>query len=161
MNHIATPNSRWASQNLASDEQDIFARRVVARLSEASQDLPYDISERLRAARVQALAKRKAGAPAMAPVSASATTTSLVQQGQQAVLGSGGHDFGWLSGLGSLLPLLALVAGLMFIQTFHEKQGAHDVAEVDVALLTDDLPPQAYSDPGFLQYLKHQRTLDR
>ncbi len=162
MNHIATPNSRWASQNLASDEQDIFARRVVARLSEASQDLPYDISERLRAARVQALAKRKAvaTAPATAPISASATPTSLVQQGQQAVLGSGGHDFGWLSGLGSLVPLLALVAGLMFIQTFHESRGAHDVAEVDMALLTDDLPPQAYSDPGFLQYLKHETSLE-
>ena len=27
-------------------------------------------------------------------------------------------------------------------------------AELDAALLTDDLPPAAYSDPGFLQYLK-------
>ena len=27
-------------------------------------------------------------------------------------------------------------------------------AEVDAALLTDDLPPAAYADPGFAQYLK-------
>jgi len=63
--------------------------------------------------------------------------------------------------LGALLPLLALVAGLMFIQTFHDSRHATDLAEVDVALLTDDLPPQAYSDPGFLQYLKHQNSLER
>ena len=27
-------------------------------------------------------------------------------------------------------------------------------AEVDAALLTDDLPPAAYTDPGFAQFLK-------
>jgi hypothetical protein len=31
---------------------------------------------------------------------------------------------------------------------------AHEVAEVDAALLTDDLPPSAYADPGFIQFLK-------
>jgi hypothetical protein len=31
---------------------------------------------------------------------------------------------------------------------------ARELAEVDVALLTDDLPPAAFSDPGFLQFLK-------
>ena len=29
-----------------------------------------------------------------------------------------------------------------------------EVADLDAALLTDDLPPEAYADPGFLQYLK-------
>ena len=38
---------------------DRFARRVTARLTSGTDDLPYDISERLRAARMQALAKRK------------------------------------------------------------------------------------------------------
>ncbi len=157
MNHIAAPLSDWNSTSIALDEQDIFARRVVARLSDSSQELPYDISERLRAARVQALAKRKATAPAAQTASA----PSVLQQGNSATLGQGGPDFGWLSGLGALLPLLALVAGLMFIQTFHDSRHATDLAEVDVALLTDDLPPQAYSDPGFLQYLKHQNSLER
>lgn len=35
------------------------ARRVVAHLDDSASALPYDISERLRAARMQALAKRK------------------------------------------------------------------------------------------------------
>ena len=30
----------------------------------------------------------------------------------------------------------------------------HELAEVDAALLTDALPPAAYADPGFLQFLK-------
>ena len=30
----------------------------------------------------------------------------------------------------------------------------NEVAEVDAALLTDDLPPEAYADPGFMQFLK-------
>jgi hypothetical protein len=28
-------------------------------------------------------------------------------------------------------------------------------AEIDAALLADDLPPAAYSDPGFLAFLKN------
>ena len=39
--------------------QDQFGRKLAARLSETTQDLPGDISERLKAARMQALAKRK------------------------------------------------------------------------------------------------------
>jgi hypothetical protein len=31
---------------------------------------------------------------------------------------------------------------------------ASELAEVDAALLTDDLPPSAYADPGFVQFLK-------
>ena len=27
-------------------------------------------------------------------------------------------------------------------------------AEIDAALLTDDLPPDAYSDPGFAEFLR-------
>ena len=39
--------------------QDRFGLCITARLSDAADDLPYDISERLRAARMQALGKRK------------------------------------------------------------------------------------------------------
>ncbi|MBC7727039.1 MAG: DUF3619 family protein, partial [Microbacteriaceae bacterium] len=31
---------------------------------------------------------------------------------------------------------------------------ASEVAEVDAAILTDDLPPSAYADPGFAQFLR-------
>jgi len=53
----------------------------------------------------------------------------------------------------SAVPLLALVAGLVFINT-SLGDNSEEVAEVDAALLTDDLPPSAYTDPGFLQFIK-------
>ena len=46
-------------QNRQDILQDRFALRLTARLSSGAADLPYDVSERLRAARVQAVAKRK------------------------------------------------------------------------------------------------------
>ena len=58
-------------------------------------------------------------------------------------------------GLLSLLPLLALIAGLVLIQSEHVRRQVAAVAEVDADLLLDDLPPSAYSDPGFVEFLKH------
>jgi hypothetical protein len=36
---------------------------------------------------------------------------------------------------------------------------AEELAAIDSALLTDDLPPAAYTDPGFAQYLKPADTV--
>ena len=43
----------------ANQAADAYARRLTARLTHGNADLPYDITERLRAARMQALAQRK------------------------------------------------------------------------------------------------------
>ncbi|WP_298211188.1 DUF3619 family protein [Acidovorax sp.] len=127
-----------------------FALRVTARLSSGTDELPYDISERLRASRMQALAKRKV----VAPVRRTAPATVVVGAGHTATLGRGGEGGGWWNALVSAIPLLALVVGLVVINTAQDELSANDVAEVDAALLTDDLPPAAYADPGFVQFLK-------
>ena len=44
--------------------------------------------------------------------------------------------------------------GLVAIHVIQNDYRAQEVAEVDTALLTDALPPAAYTDPGFLQFLK-------
>ena len=126
--------------------QDRFGGRVAARLAAGTQELPYEVSERLRAARMQALAKRKrvAGLRTAAVVSAS---------GSAATLTADEHVSLW-NVIASALPLLALVAGLVLIHTIQNERRANEVAEVDAALLTDDLPPSAYADPGFIQFLK-------
>lgn len=54
----------------------------------------------------------------------------------------------------SAVPLMALVVGLVVINIAQDEDSANDLAEVDAALLTDDLPPAAYADPGFVQFLK-------
>lgn len=138
-----------------SSSEDIagrFARRVAARLDEGAEALPHDISERLRAARMQALEKRKK------PVLARQTATApvLVRAGRSAALGGGWGAEGsaWWRSLVAVVPVLALVAGLVAINLAQDDYGTTEMAEVDAALLTDALPPSAYADPGFVQFLK-------
>ena len=126
--------------------QDRFALRVTARLSDASDDLPYDIVERLRATRVQALGKRK--------TAVTHTVTSMTVSGDTATLTFGTEGLGWWGRVAAAVPLLALVFGLVAINTIQNDNRAKELAEIDAELLTDDLPPAAFTDPGFTQFLK-------
>jgi hypothetical protein len=54
----------------------------------------------------------------------------------------------------SILPLVLLVLGLFLIQHRAEVEQVTAAAEVDSQLLKDVLPPDAYSDPGFAEYLR-------
>jgi hypothetical protein len=130
--------------------QDRFGLRVAARLSAGTAELPYDISERLRAARTQALSQRKrvAGLRTAAVVSASGGAATLTADEPVSL---------W-NRIASVLPIIALAGGLVLIHTLQNERRASEVAEVDAALLTDDLPPAAYADPGFAQYLKQQQS---
>lgn len=127
---------------------DRFARSVAMRLTHGTDELPYDISERLRAARMQALAKRKV------TVQVRRVAPAVLHSGNTAVLGGDKERSTWWSALVSAIPMMALLVGLVAINTFQDEQGTNEVAEVDAALLTDELPPAAYSDPGFVQFLK-------
>jgi hypothetical protein len=131
--------------------QDGFGRQVAARLTLGTAELPYDISERLRAARTQAMAKRKL-------VSAQAAPAALANGGGTATLGFPDEGVSWWNRIASALPLLVLAAGLVTIHVVQNERRASEVAEVDAAILTDDLPPAAYADPGFTQYLKSGGT---
>ncbi|MFD0669530.1 DUF3619 family protein [Ramlibacter sp. MAHUQ-53] len=122
---------------------DQFGRRVAARLSEGSQSLPHDVSERLRAARVRAVASRKPE-----PI------VSRVRGFALAGFNSAQEHLGFWGRLASALPVVVLAAGLVAIHLVQNEIRASEVAEVDAALLTDDLPPAAYADPGFAQFLK-------
>ena len=143
-------NTEQTPSTQAEAAAERFALRVTARLSSGTEALPYDISERLRASRMQALAKRKV----TVPVRRTAPAAVVVNVGSTATLGRGGEGGGWWNALVSAVPLLALVVGLVVINIAQDERAANDVTEVDAALLTDDLPPAAYSDPGFVQFLK-------
>lgn len=135
--------------------QDRFGLLISARLSDASDNLPYDISERLRAARAQAMGKRK--------LAISRTATSLATSTGGTSLTLGDEHLSWWERLGAAIPLLALVIGLIAINVVQNDNRANELAEIDAALLTDDLPPAAYADPGFAQFLKvrsAQNSLD-
>lgn len=126
--------------------QDRYALRITARLSGGLDTLPHDVSERLRASRMQALARRKAVRvqPAF----------SLALAGFGSVGSGDGERIGFWGRLASSLPVIALAAGLVAINVVQSERRALEIAEVDAAILTDDLPPSAYVDPGFVQFLK-------
>lgn len=126
--------------------QDRYGLKVAARLSEGAAALPHDVSERLRVARGQALAKRK--------VHKAQGATSVFAGGGAAILGGGDEGLSWWHRIGSALPLLALAIGLVAINAIQNDKIARELAVVDAALLVDDLPPAAYADPGFAQFIK-------
>jgi Protein of unknown function (DUF3619) len=137
-------------QKRADIFQDRFALKAASYLSAGAADLPYDISERLRAARVQAVSKRK--------IAKTQTAGNVVSNGHSAALSWGSHDgLNWWSRIGSVVPLIALVVGLLTINSVQNDNRAKEVAEVDSALLTDELPPAAFADAGFVQFLKADR----
>lgn len=140
----------FSNQNQADILQDRFALKAVAYLSIGTANLPHDLSERLRAARTRAVFKRK--------IAKIQTAGSCINIGGSAALSLGSSEgLGWWGRIGSVMPLIALVVGLLTINSVQSDNRAQEVAEVDAALLTDALPPSAYSDPGFIQFLKTNR----
>ena len=122
-----------------------YGMRLAARLNDGAENLPHDIAERLRAARVRAVAQRKRSRTAPALLNAGAGVLAL---------GPEDEGLGWFTRISSVLPLVALVAGLLALQASLDDKTADELAEVDAAILVDDLPPAAYTDPGFAQFLK-------
>lgn len=127
------------------------ARRITARLTQRADDLPHDIGERLRVARQQAV-ERARQLRKLSPVPGSH------HQGGGTAAMSGPPSW-WLR-LASVVPLALLLIGLFVIQRTYLDQQISAAAEIDEAILTDDLPPQAYSDPGFAEFLKSPRPLE-
>jgi hypothetical protein len=134
--------------------QDEFGLRIAAQLNSANLELPHDISERLRAARTRAVAAR------LMPQTRLQTSQASPHQNGVGMLHFGDEGLNIWSRLASFLPLIALVAGLALIQSIMDDDRANELAEVDAALLIDDLPPSAYADPGFLQFLKNPIASD-
>lgn len=156
-----------------------FALRLSARLEESAQCVPHDVAERLRVARQQAVrAAREARlrtvqvtAPVATPVvhlglagagGAGGCVVTPLTGWQESQTRQPGHGrrlddapLSWGLKLASLLPVMALVAGLWGVQHYHQIEKVEAAADVDTALLSDDLPPDAYADPGFAEFLRH------
>ena len=130
--------------------QNRFGLRVAARLSAGTEGLPHDIGERLRVAREQAVARRKQPAAVLRQRAATAAS----RNGNTATLSFGDDGLGFWGRLTSAALVLVMAAGLIAINVIQDDDRTMEVADLDAALLTDDLPPEAYADPGFLQYLK-------
>jgi len=141
------------NQDSADAVQARFALLVTAALSEhLAQAAPADIDARLRFAHDQALA-----VACRARTVAIAAPAVIGVSGGAAVVGGGPGATPWWLRLGALLPLAVLLAGLALIDNHYTRSQIEAAAEVDAAILADDLPPEAYRDQGFVEFLKTAR----
>lgn len=126
-----------------------FGARVSAGLSQRTAVIPHDVAERLRVGREQAVARARQ--LRLQPQGAAASVVVGITSRGAALLAGPGRF--WLR-LASWLPLAVLIAGLVLIQQWTELEQVLAAAEIDAVLLADDLPPTAWTDPGFREYLK-------
>jgi hypothetical protein len=125
---------------------DQFGKAAAALLRHGSQSLPAGVKDRLYAARLKALSvKKPEKIGVMQPVLAHSSGNWY----------SGSRSF-W-DNVSWIAPLVVLVFGLLGIAQWQQDSRIIDIAELDVALLTDDVPPDAYADSGFMGFLKGLR----
>ena len=130
-------------EQLDQTQADQFGLASAALLRQGT--LPKEIKDRLYAARMKAISLKK---PEKIRVQKRALATS-----------SGNWNSGSSNGvwdtIGWVAPLAVLVFGLIGIAQWQDDSRINDIAEVDAALLTDDVPPDAYADSGFMAFLKN------
>ncbi|EGF30221.1 putative transmembrane protein [Oxalobacteraceae bacterium IMCC9480] len=125
-----------------------FAYKVRHALNENLDNLPVATTDRLAAARKKALAVKRQDSPLKA------LAAQHVMAGPAA--GFFGNTSSWFNRVGLIIPLLALVAGLSGMYQFEKQQRISDTADIDAAVLSDELPLSAYLDHGFSAYLARQ-----
>ena len=119
-----------------------FAYKVRHALNENLDALPVSTTDRLAAARAAALARRK-------PDAASAKRPLFDFN----ALFSGPA----LARLGVAIPMLALVIGMGGVYQYEQQQNVAALADIDAAVLADELPLTAYLDHGFNAYVESQQ----
>jgi len=118
-------------------------------LNENLDALPASTTERLAAARALALSRKKPDATPATPAKPDWRRSWFDVD----TLFSG-------AGLGRLavaVPVLALVIGLGGVYQYQQQQQIAELAELDAAVLADELPLTAYLDHGFNAYLESQQ----
>ena len=117
-----------------------FANRIRQALNKRTAQLSPVATERLRAAREQALSRQKVAQPEQA--------VALAGHAPRIERNWTGFSLRWL------LPAAVLVLGLSVIFVWQKSFRVTEVEDVDSRLLTDDLPIDAYLDKGFQAWLK-------
>jgi hypothetical protein len=123
-----------------------LAYKIRHALNDNLDNLPASTTDRLAAARAAALARKKADAPGRA------------KQQQRASFDLGAlFSMQWVARAAVVAPLLLMAAGMVGVYQYEREQRAAELAELDAAVLSDDLPLTAYTDHGFNAYLAQQQ----
>jgi hypothetical protein len=121
-------------------EQDELGARIARALDQSVDTLSAEQRERLSAARRLALSRLE---PARAPAWAPAWAGSVSRLTEQSFLG-----------VRYVIPFAALVLGLLGVVYVHTGTVSSDMADIDAALLTDELPINAFLDTTLDSWLK-------
>lgn len=124
-----------------------LALRMAARLNDSLDDVPHDIGERLRAARVRAVLSAVTLRSPTHSESNSPWGRRLLQIFPALLRPNWGR-------IAVAAPICSLLIGLFAIDALQSRWVADELAEIDSAILMDDLPTAAYTDPGFAQFLR-------
>ena len=125
-----------------------FAYRIRQALNESAAAIPAAALERLAMARKTALRAQRSGA------------SRHVLAGQAALAGSNGNrDTRFGFGRAGLVFSLLLLVGVCLTGLFQieQQRRIEELADMDVAVLADELPISAYADHGFNAFLKQNQ----
>ena len=128
---------------MTTEDRD-FARKIVTYLDRGAAEIKPGTAYRLQLARTEALARL------VDPKRA--TQSELVFAG--AGTGSVGSRFGMRVSTRYWLALLLVILALFGAQQWQAYQQLRDIEETDAAILSSDLPIDAYLDRGFQNWLK-------
>lgn len=127
------------------NNEHALAQKICLRLDRTTDQLSPRIVGRLAAARSAALAAATRSCPSRSLASRAA-----------ALLSSDRPPLWWRLSA-TAVPALLLVLGVFLVDAVQQEQSVEEIAEIDSALLTDDLPLVAYADHGFGVYIKNTR----
>jgi len=128
-----------------------LAYKVRHALNEQLDALPASTVDRLAAARAAALARKKPDADYQ-------PFTKPASSWRDMLAGVGSFVSGpAMSRLAVAVPVLALVIGMGGMYQHEQQQQIAELADIDAAMLADELPLTAYLDPGFSAYLESQQ----
>ncbi|MCG5077884.1 DUF3619 family protein [Paraburkholderia tagetis] len=130
-----------------------FVQAMRRALDESAAGLPTATTTRLAAARKAALSRKKAEQPVFVRVPAFAAAGAGTLSGAVKSELKAPRRRAALARVALAWPLAALVAGLFAIAYFEDQQRTAELADIDAAMLSDDLPLTAYLDHGFNAYL--------
>lgn len=118
-------------------------------LDESAQNLSEKTGERLSSARKIAISRKKQASTQSVPV----TRTAMAGAPGARFFHAPDNWTTWLGRMGVIIPLAALVLGLMGLYQYEQQEQIIETANIDAEVLTDDLPLSAYLDHGFNAFL--------
>ena len=135
-------------------------------LDESAEHLPWRVTHRLATAREAALARIPAPSRVAAPRPAFAAAGHAIvvptAAGGRPTAGDpdGRRRLGL--GLAAIVVPIAIVAAVLYgISEWDSRRRADDIADVDAAVLVDEVPISAYADRGFGVFLRNVAQGDR